>query len=95
MVVCYLAGVVVREVGLGILRGDSGEQEGPPLLADAVMVVRPVGWSCLHPHFFIVSWHWLGQNIQTCLLTMHMGNVSHLNMLKRQLAQFLQRKLNR
>ncbi len=43
-----LAGVVVREVGLGILRGDSGEQEGPPLLANAVMVVGPVSRGCLH-----------------------------------------------
>ena len=39
---------MVREVGLGILRGDSGQQEGPPLLANTVMVVWPVGWRCLH-----------------------------------------------
>ena len=44
----YLAGVVVREVGLRILRGDSGEQEGPSLLANAVMVVGPVSRGCLH-----------------------------------------------
>jgi hypothetical protein len=44
----YLAGMVVREVGLGVLRGNSGEQEGPPLLANAVMVVGPVSRGCLH-----------------------------------------------
>lgn len=32
---------------LGILGGDSGEQEGPPLLANAVMIVGPVGWCSL------------------------------------------------
>lgn len=44
----HLAGVVVWEVQLGILGGDCGQQEGPPLLANAVMVVRPVCWRCLH-----------------------------------------------
>ncbi len=44
----YLAGVVVGEVQLGVLGGDSGQQEGPPLLAYAVMVERPVGGCCLH-----------------------------------------------
>ncbi len=46
----YLARVVIREVGPGILRGDSGQQEGPPLLANAVMVVGPVGWGGLQHH---------------------------------------------
>ena len=44
----HLAGMMVREVGLGVLRGNSGEQEGPPLLANAVMIVGPVSWGCLH-----------------------------------------------
>lgn len=44
----YLAGVVVREMQLSILRGDSRKQKRPPLLANAVMVVGPVGWSGLH-----------------------------------------------
>ena len=39
---------MVREVSFGILWGDSGQQEGPPLLANAVMVVWPVGWRRLH-----------------------------------------------
>ena len=39
----HLAAVVVGEVLLGVLRGDSGQQEGPALLANAVMVVGPVG----------------------------------------------------
>ncbi len=43
----YLAGVVVREVLFGILRGDSGQQEGPPLLANAVVIVWPIGWGRL------------------------------------------------
>ena len=70
----YLAGVVVREVGLGILRGDSGEQEGPPLLANAVMVVGPVSRGCLHhtmsheqmtherTGFTVQQWHRTGQS---------------------------------
>lgn len=33
---------------LGILRSDCWQQESPPLLANAVMVVWPVGWSRLH-----------------------------------------------
>lgn len=46
----HLAGVVVREVQLCVLGGDSGQQEGPPLLADAVVVVGPVGWRGLCTH---------------------------------------------
>ena len=43
----YLAGVVVREMQLSILRADSREQKCPSLLADAVVIVWPVGWSGL------------------------------------------------
>ena len=65
----YLAGVVVREMGLGILRGDSGKQEGPPLLANAVMVVGPVSRGCLHhtmthvrTGFTVQQWNQLDQS---------------------------------
>ena len=43
-----LAGVTVGEVLLGIVWGDGRQQESPALLANAVMVVWPVGWKCLH-----------------------------------------------
>lgn len=43
----YLAGVVVREMQLSVLRGDSRKQKCPSLLANAVMVVGPVGWGGL------------------------------------------------
>jgi len=46
-VTVYLAGVVIRKVLFGILWRDGGQQEGPPFLANAVVIVWPVGWGCL------------------------------------------------
>lgn len=42
-----LARVVIREMQFSILRSDSRKQKGPSLLANAVMVVWPVGWGGL------------------------------------------------
>ena len=66
----YLAGMVVREVQLCVLRSDSGQQEGPSLLPNAVMVVGPVGRSCLHQHSNMI----LQTCRQTCLCTYIQNN---------------------
>ena len=48
-----LASVHVWEVLLGILWGNRGKEEGPALLANAVVVVGPVGWHGLQQTYRI------------------------------------------
>ena len=57
--------MVVREVLLGILFRHCGQQEGPPLLVNALMVVGPVGGGGLQSRQSPVS---VGQRPSPCMM---------------------------